>query len=230
MHIRVNGNVAPVAARFTSTAARFAGRVLPVFLVLALLPVASVTSAESQRVILVLGDSLSTAYGIDMEKSWVSLLEKRLRRRKPDYRVVNTSISGETTRGGVARVAGALAAHAPQIVIVELGGNDGLRGIDLETTRRNLETIVGNCLEAGAEVLLLAMDLPPNYGPSFINGFRSIYTRIAEQDRVKLVPFFLQGVAGDPVLMQADGIHPQAEAQPKLLDNVWPHLEPLLAG
>ncbi len=228
--MRVNGSGAASAAQFLSTVASFVRRMLLVFFALALLPGASATSAESQRVILVLGDSLSTAYGIDVEKSWVSLLEKRLRQRKPDYRVINASISGETTRGGVARVAGALAADAPEIVIVELGGNDGLRGIDLETTRRNLETIVGNCLEAGAEVLLLAMDLPPNYGPSFINGFRSIYTRIAEQDRVKLVPFFLQGVAGDPTLMQADGIHPQAEAQPKLLDNVWPHLEPLLAG
>jgi len=228
--MRVNGNAAPVAVRSADTVASRAVPALLVIVALVLLPGASVTSAESQRVILVLGDSLSTAYGIDLEKSWVSLLQKRLRQSKPDYRVVNTSISGETTRGGVARVAGALAAHAPEIVIVELGGNDGLRGIDLDATRRNLETIVGNCLEAGAEVLLLAMDLPPNYGPSFINGFRSIYTRIAEQDRVKLVPFFLQGVAGDPVLMQADGIHPQAEAQPKLLDNVWPHLEPLLAG
>jgi acyl-CoA thioesterase-1 len=228
--MRVNRSGAPSAAQSLSTVASFARRVLLVFFALALLPGASATSAESRRVILVLGDSLSTAYGIDVEKSWVSLLQKRLRQSKPDYRVVNASISGETTRGGVARVAGALAADAPEIVIVELGGNDGLRGIDLETTRRNLETIVGNCLEAGAEVLLLAMDLPPNYGPSFINGFRSIYTRIAEQDRVKLVPFFLEGVAGDPALMQADGIHPQAEAQPKLLDNVWLYLEPLLAG
>jgi acyl-CoA thioesterase-1 len=228
--MRVNESGSPIAARTLSSVASFARRVLLVCFALALLPGALATSAESQRVILVLGDSLSAAYGIDLEKSWVSLLQRRLRQSKPDYRVVNASISGETTRGGLARVAETLAAHAPEIVIVELGGNDGLRGIDLETTRHNLETIVGDCLQAGAEVLLLAMELPPNYGPSFINGFRGIYTSIAEQERVKLVPFFLQGVAGDPALMQADGIHPQAEAQPKLLDNVWPYLEPLLAG
>lgn len=184
--------------------------------------------AGSDRVILVFGDSLSTAYGFDIEKGWVSLLEDRLDREKLDYQVVNASISGETTRGGRARINDVLEAAGPGIVIVELGGNDGLRGINLESTEKNLDAIVRSVLEAGAEVLLLAMELPPNYGPSYIQRFRQIYTNIAEANDIHLVPFFLEGMAGDSALMQSDGIHPKAEAQPQLLENVWPYLMPLL--
>ena len=188
----------------------------------------AIALAASDRVILVFGDSLSTAYGFDVEKGWVSLLKERLVREKFDYRVVNASISGETTRGGRARINDVLEAAGPGIVIVELGGNDGLRGINLQSTEKNLEAIVKSALEAGAEVLLLAMELPPNYGPSYIERFRQIYMNIAEANEVYLVPFFLEGVADNSNLMQADGIHPKAEAQPQLLENIWPYLKPLL--
>lgn len=144
--------------------------------------------------------------------------------------MANASISGETTRGGAARIESVIARHEPRIVLVELGGNDGLRGIDLETTRKNLEVIVEACLNAGARVLLLAMELPPNYGQSYVTQFREIYKQIGAREDVTLVPFFLDGVAGDSKLMQADGIHPEADAQPKLLENVWPYLEPVLEG
>ena len=188
----------------------------------------AIALAASDRVILVFGDSLSTAYGFDVEKGWVSLLKERLVREKFDYRVVNASISGETTRGGRARINDVLEAAGPGIVIVELGGNDGLRGINLDATAENLEAIVKSALEAGAEVLLLAMELPPNYGPSYIERFRQIYMNIAEANEVYLVPFFLEGVADNSNLMQPDGIHPKAEAQPQLLENIWPYLKPLL--
>jgi acyl-CoA thioesterase-1 len=188
----------------------------------------AIALAASDRVILVFGDSLSTAYGFDVEKGWVSLLKERLVREKFDYRVVNASISGETTRGGRARINDVLEAAGPGIVIVELGGNDGLRGINLDATAENLEAIVKSALEAGAEVLLLAMELPPNYGPSYIERFRQIYMNIAEANEVYLVPFFLEGVADNSNLMQPDGIHPKAEAQPQLLKNIWPYLKPLL--
>ncbi|HSS63675.1 MAG TPA: arylesterase [Gammaproteobacteria bacterium] len=182
------------------------------------------------RTILVFGDSLSAAYGFDLEKSWVSLLQNRLQDHNPPYRVVNASISGETTRGGSARIDSLIAEHAPEIVLVELGGNDGLRGIDLEATRRNLEDIIQTCRNAGARVLLLAMELPPNYGQSYTAEFREIYRSLGAREDVTLVPFFLDGVAGNATLMQADGIHPEAEAQPKLMQNIWPYLEPLLEG
>lgn len=182
------------------------------------------------RAVLVFGDSLSAAYGIEVEKSWVSLLGERLKGRELPYQVVNASISGETTRGGAARIDSVLADYHPEIVLVELGGNDGLRGIDLETTRKNLEKIVDASLSAGARVLLLAMELPPNYGQSYISQFRQIYQYLGERDGVTLVPFFLQGVAGNETLMQDDGIHPEAEAQPRLLENVWPYLAAMLQG
>lgn len=182
------------------------------------------------RTILVFGDSLSAAYGFDLEKSWVSLLQKRLNNHNPRYRVVNASISGETTRGGAERIASLVAEHAPRIVLVELGGNDGLRGIGIETTRRNLERIIESSVASGALVLLLAMELPPNYGQSYTAEFRRIYDTLGAREDVVLVPFFLDGVAGDAALMQADGIHPRAEAQSRLLQNVWPYLEPALDG
>lgn len=185
--------------------------------------------AANDRVILVFGDSLSTGYGFDIERSWVRLLKDRIAREGLGFRVVNASISGETTRGGRARIDDVLETVRPAIVIVELGGNDGLRGINLDSTEANLEAVVRSAREAGAEVLLLAMELPPNYGPGYIERFRRIYSGVAVADKVHLVPFFLEGVAGDASLMQRDGIHPKAEAQPMLLENIWPHLEPLLS-
>lgn len=188
----------------------------------------SAQAGDQNRTILVFGDSLSAAYGFDVEKSWVSLLQQRLEEHNPRYSVVNASISGETTRGGASRIEPTLAAHRPRVVLVELGGNDGLRGIGIETTRSNLNKIIEACISAGANVLLLAMELPPNYGQAYISAFRGIYQSLGVREDVTLVPFFLDGVAGDATLMQSDGIHPQAEAQPKLLDNIWPYLEPLL--
>jgi acyl-CoA thioesterase-1 len=185
-------------------------------------------AGAQSRTILVFGDSLSAAYGFDIEKGWVSLLQRRLDDHNPPYTVVNASISGETTRGGAARIESTLAAQRPRVVLVELGGNDGLRGIGVENTRQNLERIIDASIAAGAEVLLLAIELPPNYGQSYTAAFRGIYQSLGHRQGVTLVPFFLDGVAGDATLMQSDGIHPQAEAQPKLLENVWPYLEPML--
>lgn len=197
-------------------------------LALGLVLTASTAVLATQPVILVLGDSLSTGYGFDVDQSWVSLLERRLTAQGHDHRVVNASISGETTRGGLGRLATSLRAHQPSIVIVELGGNDGLRGIALEVSRTQLRAIVTQSREAGARVLLLGMRLPPNYGPVYSQRFHAIYRDLARELDVALVPFFLDGVGDRPELMQADGIHPRAEAQPTLLENVWPSLEPLL--
>ncbi|MDH3314565.1 MAG: arylesterase [Gammaproteobacteria bacterium] len=200
------------------------------FFFLAVFLITVARAGGESRTILVFGDSLSAAYGFDVEKSWVSLLGKRLQGHNPPYPVINASISGETTRGGAARIESVIADHHPEIVLLELGGNDGLRGIDLETTGKNLEKIVDACLAVGAEVLLLAMELPPNYGQSYTAEFRQIYQRLGERDKVTLVPFFLTGVAGNAMLMQDDGIHPKAEAQPRLLENVWPYLAAKLEG
>ena len=177
---------------------------------------------------LVLGDSLSAAYGIDPSEGWVALLEQRLGSQASDWRVVNASISGDTTRGGAARIARALTDHQPQILILELGGNDGLRGLAPTATERNLAQIIDASVAAEAKVLLLGMQMPPNYGPVFTKQFAEVYKRLGERPEVSLVPFFLEGVGDQPDLIQADGIHPTAEAQPRLLDNVWPYLEPLL--
>lgn len=179
-------------------------------------------------VILVLGDSLSSAYGLDVQSGWVQLLQNRLDEQSEGYRVVNASISGDTTEGGATRLPAALAKHRPDVVVVELGGNDGLRGLPLSVTRRNLERIIVESQSSGARVLLLGMRLPPNYGPAYNNAFHAIYADLADRHSVPWVPFLLEGVGGVDALMQDDGVHPRAEAQPLMLDNVWPHLKPLL--
>ncbi|GMQ75618.1 MAG: arylesterase [Gammaproteobacteria bacterium] len=201
------------------------GRLL---LVLLLVAVQTAPAQAQGGVILVLGDSLSSAYGIDVDSGWVQLLQKRLQERQAGYRVVNASISGDTTSGGAARLPRALAKHRPEIVIVELGGNDGLRGLPLSVTRANLERIIVDSQTAGARVLLLGMRLPPNYGPAYTNAFHAIYQELADRYDAARVPFLLEGIGGVDELMQADGIHPRAEAQPLMLDNVWPYLKPLL--
>ncbi|TCO81395.1 acyl-CoA thioesterase-1 [Plasticicumulans lactativorans] len=178
--------------------------------------------------LLVLGDSLSAAFGIDTRSGWVSLLAERLAARGLDLRVVNASISGDTTAGGLARLPPLLAEHRPRVVVIELGGNDGLRGLPLPVVRGNLESLIRASRDAGARVLLLGMRIPPNYGPRYTEAFHTLYADLAQRYEVPLVPFFLDGVAAQPGLMQDDGIHPRAEAQPRLLDNVWPALEPLL--
>nr|WP_246403919.1 arylesterase [Halomonas stenophila] len=181
--------------------------------------------AAERPVLLVMGDSLSAAYGIERQAGWVSLLASRL---TGEARVVNASISGETTRGGATRLPELLRQHAPDIVLLELGGNDGLRGLPPGQMRANLAAMIEASRAAGAEVLLLGIDIPPNYGPAYREAFTGVYRRLADRYGVPLVPFLLQGVALEEELMQADGLHPTAEAQPALLDNVWPALTPLL--
>lgn len=177
--------------------------------------------------ILVLGDSLSAAFGIAEEESWVALLREQLQAEGYGYRVVNASISGETTTGGLRRLAAALEQHRPAIVILELGGNDGLRGTPLRTIRQNLASMIEMSQAAGARVVLAGMMMPPNYGP-YADSFAAIFPALAEDYGIGLVGFFLEGIALDPALFLPDGIHPTAEAQPRLLDNVWPVLEPKL--
>ena len=178
--------------------------------------------------ILVVGDSLSAGYGIEMRAGWVTLLQQRLIKQGYPHAVVNASISGDTTSGGRARLPNALARHHPQIVILELGGNDGLRGLPLRETRANLEAMIKAAQSAGARVLLVGIHIPPNYGPEYTGKFHAIYHDLARIHSTALLPFLLDGVALTRGSMQPDGIHPRAAAQPRLLDNIWPHLEPLL--
>ncbi len=189
-------------------------------------PLASATT--SAPVILVLGDSLSAAHGIDQRQGWVSLLQLRLQGDRFPHRVVNISISGETTAGGLSRLGPALARHRPAIVIIELGANDGLRGLPLAQMRGNLQAMIDRAKDRGARVLLIGMRLPPNYGPRYTRGFQDIYLALAKANATALVPFLLQGVSERREWMQADNLHPSAEAQPALLENVWPALLPLL--
>jgi acyl-CoA thioesterase-1 len=163
-----------------------------------------------------------------MEEGWVALLQKKLASQGYGYRVVNASISGETTAGGLARLPRALELHRPRIVILELGGNDGLRGLPLKQMQANLESMVKQSQASGAKVLLAGMRVPPNYGPTYTEGFYGSFSSIAKRYRVPLVPFFLQSVALEEGLMQPDGIHPNAKGQPALLDTLWPTLKPLL--
>jgi acyl-CoA thioesterase-1 len=185
-------------------------------------------AAGAAPTILVLGDSLSAAYGMRLDQGWVALLQSRLRAQGYGHRVVNASSSGETTGGGLARLPRALQSHRPAIVVVELGGNDGLRGLPVAQVRRNLEGIIDQSQRAGARILLLGMRIPPNYGPTYARQFEQVYADLARERRVASVPFLLRDVALDDSLMQQDGIHPTVSAQPKLLDAVWPRLEPLL--
>ena len=185
-------------------------------------------AAAAPPVILILGDSLSSGYGLDLRKGWVALLEQRLANEKFPHRVVNASITGDTTRSGRARLPRALEQHRPAVVIIELGGNDGLRGLPLSQPRENLAAMVALAQKHNAKVLLVGMRLPSNYGTSHAQAFHALYAELGRRYQVPVVPFFLDGVATDPALMQADGIHPNATAQPKLLATVWPYLAPLL--
>ena len=176
-----------------------------------------------------MGDSISAAYGIQRDQGWVNLLAEYLADAPQPYEVINGSISGETTAGGLARLPQALETHDPEVVIIELGGNDGLRGYPTDTVRENLKRMVELSLAEDREVLLVGMQIPPNYGPRYTRAFFDVFHDVAEETGVPLVPFFLEKVALTPGLMQADGIHPTAEAQPLLLETLWNYLEPLLA-
>jgi acyl-CoA thioesterase-1 len=197
--------------------------------VLFVLVVATVPAKAETPVILVFGDSVSAGYGLaHVERGWVALLQTRLKEQEYGYQVVNASVSGETTAGGLARLPRALSLHQPKIVILELGGNDGLRALPIAQMRANLGAMADLAAAAGARVLLLGMRMPPNYGPDFTEQFRSSYSDLARDKKLPLVPFLLNDIALSPALMQADGIHPNEQGQPKLLDNVWPTLKPLL--
>jgi acyl-CoA thioesterase-1 len=197
-------------------------------LLIMLLLLATGAARADRPVILVLGDSISAGWGIDSTRGWVTLLQKRLQRKKFNYRVVNASVSGDTTRTGLNRLDEALTEHKPAIVIVALGGNDGLRGLPFSEIETSLNSIIGLCQEQGAQVLLAGVRLPPNYGPFYNTRFETLFRELAATRQVALVPQLLAGVDDRAELMQADGIHPTAAAQKQILDNVWPHLLPLL--
>jgi acyl-CoA thioesterase-1 len=186
-------------------------------------------AAWAGQTILVFGDSLSANYGIAAEAGWVSLLQQRLDRKQYDYRIVNASISGETTAGGASRIRAALGTHQPAVVIIELGANDGLRGLSLQATRQNLDGIMQACGAHKARILLIGMRLPPNYGAAYTEGFAALYPALAKKHRAALLPFLLDGFADRREWFQADNLHPTAAAQPAIMENVWAKLKPLLS-
>ena len=193
--------------------------------------VGSSFAAPPERTVLVLGDSLSAEYGLPRGSGWVALLEQRLAQQRPPVRLVNASISGETTFGGRSRLPALLAQHRPTHVIIELGANDALRGLALDATRANLAWMAQAAKKAGARVLLLGMQMPPNYGADYGHRFAGLYRQVARSEKTALVPFFLAGVADGPNptrLFQPDRIHPNREAQPLMLNNVWPELKKIL--
>ncbi|WP_339934861.1 arylesterase [Vreelandella glaciei] len=186
---------------------------------------ASPINSEQSPSLLVMGDSLSAAYGIEREEGWVSLLAERL---EGEVNVINASISGETTSGGLQRFSDILGQQQPDIVLLELGGNDGLRGLAPNQMQANLAGMIEQSQEAGAQVLLLGIDIPPNYGQAYRDAFTGVFHSLAEEYDISLVPFLLEDIALNDALMQSDDIHPTADAQPIILDNVWPELEPLI--
>jgi acyl-CoA thioesterase-1 len=205
---------------------RVIGILLSLFLVVG---ASSLHAAESnQPVLLVYGDSVSAGLGISVESGWVSLLAKRLRMEGYGFRVVNASVSGETTAGGLARLPRALATHKPKIVLLELGANDGLRALPLTAMRDNLDRMIQLAGQSGRKVLLIGMRMPPNYGPRYTTGFEQIYRELARKHGVALVPFLMDKVADQEALMQADGLHPNVQGQPQMLSNVWSSLVKLL--
>jgi acyl-CoA thioesterase-1 len=204
-------------------------RLLVLFVLIAASVSANGAAPAEAPVILVFGDSISAGYGLArVEQGWVALLQTRLREQEYGYQVVNASVSGETTAGGLARLPRALMLHQPKIVILELGGNDGLRALPIAQMRANLVRMIDLSTAAGAQVLLLGMRIPPNYGPDYTEQFRLCYTDVARDKKLPLLPFLLNGIALTPNLMQADGIHPDELGQPILLANIWPALKPLL--
>jgi acyl-CoA thioesterase-1 len=195
---------------------------------LALAAMHSARAAPVAPPLLVVGDSISAAYGLTPGAGWVDLLAARLAAQRYPYRVVNASISGDTTAGGRARLPALLAQHKPTIVVIELGGNDGLRGGNLASTRDNLATMVAAVQRAGAKALIVGMKLPPNYGAAYVREFETLFVDVAKAHKAPLVPFFFEGFGERNEMFQPDRVHPTALAQPLLLDNVWPVLHPLL--
>lgn len=193
-----------------------------------LLLCAPAVAAAPVRTVLVMGDSLAAAYGLSPAQGWVALLGQRLEQNLPGWRVVNASVSGETTGGGAARLTQALQEHTPAVVILELGANDALRGLPLELAQANLQRMIEAARETRAKVLLIGIQIPPNYGPQYTRAFAAMYPELASGKKLALVPFLLEKVALEPQLMQSDGLHPNEKGQPLLLETVWPYLQPLL--
>ncbi|WP_274620190.1 arylesterase [Herbaspirillum sp. C7C2] len=192
------------------------------------LVLATASAYSAPKNLLVLGDSLSAEYGLQRGTGWTGLLQQRLQQDKSELRVVNASISGDTTIGGRNRLPALMTQHQPDILVIELGANDALRGLPLKTSQDNLQAMIDLARQQKAKVLLIGMQIPPNYGPDYTRRFAAMYQDLAKANKVALVPFFFEGIAADLSLFQADRIHPNEQAQPRLLDNVWPHLKPLL--
>lgn len=203
-------------------------KVRTAFAALTLLLCATFATAAPTRTVLVMGDSLSAAYGLAADQGWVSLLGQRLEQTRSDWQVINASVSGETTGGGAGRFDRALQTHKPSVVILELGANDALRGLPLEQAEANLQNMIDKSTAAGAKVLLVGIEIPPNYGPDYTEMLRLMYRTLVANNDVAFLPFLLEPIAGDLANFQADGLHPVADAQPKILDHVWAALEPVL--
>ena len=199
-----------------------------VMVLLTTLALSGVAVAAPSRTVLVLGDSLSAAYGLAASQGWVALTAQKMRTTHPNWRVVNASISGETSAGGAARIAAELKRSRPTVVVVELGANDGLRGLSLQQTRANLDQIVAASARSGARVLLVGMRMPPNFGATYTQGFEKNYSDISKKYKTAFLPFLLAPIAAERKNFQADNLHPVAAAQPRLRDHVWPALLPLL--
>jgi len=178
--------------------------------------------------ILIYGDSLSASYGMTEEEGWVALLEKKIQQENWPYQVINGSVSGETSTGGLERLPAMLDSYKPELVVLELGGNDGLRGLPIDLLKNNLRKMIELIHERGAKVLLAGIQIPPNYGPRYAEPFSELFYQIADEDKVELIPFLIDGIPQNPELMQDDGIHPKPEAQSIILENVWYHLLPML--
>ena len=192
------------------------------------LVLAATSAYSAPKNLLVLGDSLSAEYGLERGRGWANLLQQRLQQDKLDTTVVNASISGDTTIGGKNRLPALMEQHKPQVLVIELGSNDALRGLPLKSSQDNLQAMINLAQQYKARVLLVGMQIPPNYGPDYTRRFAEMYQTLARQNKVALVPFFMEGIAADLSLFQADRIHPNEQAQPRLLENVWPQLKPLL--
>lgn len=205
-------------------------RFLKILIVLPALLLTNLAMAEttSKQTILVFGDSLSAAYGIPKEQGWVNLVAQRLKDNQLPYEVANASVSGETTAGGLSRLPAALKQFKPSIVVIELGANDGLRGLPLNAMKNNLEKLIQASKQTNAQVVLLGMFIPPNYGPKYTNGFKAVFLDLSEKYKTPFIPFFLDGISGHSDLVLEDGLHPNVNAQRKILENVWPTLKPLL--
>nr|WP_229726322.1 arylesterase [Oxalicibacterium faecigallinarum] len=190
----------------------------------------SLNAHSASKVVLVLGDSLSAEYGLARGEGWVHLMEQRMAKENIQASIVNASISGETTSGGRARLPALLNKHKPDVVVVELGANDALRGLALSSTRDNLMTMTQNAQAIKAKVLIVGMQIPPNYGGDYTRQFSAVFPAVAKETNAALVPFMLKGVAENPNLFQADRIHPAPAAHPIILDNIWPEIKPLLVA